>query len=607
MCGIFGYTGNKEAQNILIQGLSDLEYRGYDSAGIFMPKSGVFKAVGEVKQLKKILKKSKETIGIAHTRWATHGKPTKTNAHPHCDCNGRIWITHNGIIENYKELKAELILNNHNFRSETDSEVIAHLIEENLKKTQDLEKAVRASLNKIRGTYGILVIDKENPDRIVAARMGSPIVIGIGDDERFISSDPSTVIKYTRSIIYLDDGEIATLKRGEHKISDLNNSFINKKAEFISWNIEDIQKGGFDHFMLKEIFEIPEVIENTLMGRVVESDLSIKLGGIESVRDRLNKSNKIVIVGCGSAYYAGLIGKYLMEDLARIDTKIEYASEFRYQNPIIDKNTTVIAVSQSGETADTLAAIREAKEKGALTLGIINTVGSTIARETDAGVYNHAGPEISVASTKAFISQVSVFIMLAMFLGIERGTISREKRLEIVESLKNLPNQAREVLKQSSSIESLASKYASYPNFLFVGRKYLLPIALEGALKLKEVSYINSEGYGSGEMKHGPIALIDENFPTIALAPKSSDVYEKVLSNIEEIKARKGKIISIGESGDTLLDSMSDDFVSLPKAPEYTQTILSAILLYLLAYYAGIKKGYNVDRPRNLAKSVTVE
>lgn len=606
MCGIFSYIGEKDALPIIIDGLTSLEYRGYDSVGIYLPESGAVKSVGAVNNLrKKITGKLKGKSGIAHLRWATHGEPTEKNAHPHSDCNGDFWVVHNGIIENYQELKKNLISLGHHFASDTDTEVLAHLAEEHFKQTKNFEKAVTEALKEVQGTYGAVFSRKFEPDKIIAARMGAPVVLGIGKNENFVASDASPILRHTKEVIYLYDGDIAVLTSGSHDIFSLNNLKVSRIPETIEWKAEEIQKGGYDHFMLKEIMEEPEVVENTIRGRIIPEKGLVKLGGLESVADKINNIKRIIIVGCGTAYYAGLVGEYMIEENAGIPVEVEVGSEFRYRNPIIDKETLLLAISQSGETADTLEAIREAKRKGALTIGIVNTVGSTIARETDAGIYNHAGPEIGVASTKAFVSQLTALLMLTVFLGRQRNMSAAEGKT-ILKELEALPEKIREILKTKEKIKSLAKKYSKYEDFLFIGRKYNNPIAYEGALKLKEISYIHAEGCRAGEMKHGPLAMITKDFPTVALC-LSDSVYEKMFSNIQEIKARKGNMLAIVNEGDKHISKIADNIISIPKTIEMLSPILSIVPLQLFAYYFAVEKGYNVDRPRNLAKSVTVE
>ncbi len=612
MCGIVGYIGKNKAYPILMDGLKRLEYRGYDSAGFAVMENGevaMLKSVGRVGELEKQVGKQDflGTAGIAHTRWATHGKPSKENAHPHTDCRQEIFLVHNGIIENYKELKESLKKRGHRFSSETDSEVIAHLIEEYCQ-GGSLEEAVRKALLKVTGTYGIAVLSRREPNKIIAARKGSPLILGVGKDEFIIASDVAAIIRYTDRVVYLNDGEMAVISRDGYEVSNLGSLErirIDKSVDRIDWNIEEAEKQGFAHFMLKEIFEQPEAIENAIRGRVLSSDGNVKLGGLDDVRARLKEINRLVIVACGTAYHAGLVGKYMLEEYAGIRADVEYGSEFRYRKPILDSRTAVLAVSQSGETADTLAAVREAKNKGALSLGIVNVVGSTIARETDAGIYNHAGPEIGVASTKAFTSQLSILVLLTVFLGRQRE-MSCVMGKRILTELAEIENHIRAILKQAKEIEKIARKYSGFSNFLYLGRKYNYPIALEGALKIKEIAYVHAEGYPFGEMKHGSIALIDENFPSVAIATKDS-VYEKTISGIEEIKARKGKVVAVATTGDKAIAKLADDVIYIPKTLEMLTPMISVVPLQLLAYYSGVGKGLDVDKPRNLAKSVTVE
>jgi len=605
MCGIFAYNGTRTASLILIEGLRTLEYRGYDSAGIYVPTLGTIKAVGPIDILAKKIVTHGGTAGIAHTRWATHGQPTEENAHPHHDADGRIWLVHNGIIENYRELKDVLVKAGHRFLSSTDTEVLAHIVGEEMKTTHNLFSAVRNALLKVRGTYGIAVMNSESPEEIVVARMGSPIVLGIASHGLFVSSDPSALIAHTKDVVYLEDGELAHVRKTTYTIETLMNETRTREPERIGWDTEEAKKSGYEHFMMKEIMEGPEVLENSMRGRLIPSQGLAKLGGLEAYTKELTEIERITVVGCGSAYYAGLVGKFILEKYAKIPVEVELASEFRYRSPIIGKHHAVLAISQSGETADTLAAIREGKKQGALTLGIVNVVGSTIARETDAGVYNHAGPEAGVASTKAFISQLLVLVLLTLYLGRLRS-MSREEGIEIAKALEVLPAQIEQILLLKDSIQKIAQKYAQARDFLFIGRTAQMPIALEGALKLKEVSYIHAEGYGAGEMKHGPIAMIDENFPTVALMPHD-EVYEKMVSNVEEIRARKGPIIVVTTSDAKGIEALSDDVIAVPKAHEIVQAILMTVPLQLFAYSVGTAKGFNVDRPRNLAKAVTVE
>ncbi len=609
MCGIFSYVGKKEALPILVDGLSSLEYRGYDSSGVYVVGSNCVKSVGAVENLRKKLDGKENTFsgtsGIAHLRWATHGEPTEKNAHPHSDCSGKFWVVHNGIIENYKELKEHLISLGHIFKSDTDTEVVPHLLEEHFKRENDFEKAVKQTLKDIKGTYGLVIAFKDEKNKIITCRMGAPVVVGVGVGEMFVASDPSPILRHTRQVIYLRDGEIATLTPENYNICSLDSTPIARDPEMIEWEVDQIKKDGYDHFMMKEIMEASDVIKNTTRGRLIPENGLVKLGGLEIVADKLKDINRIIIVGCGTAYYSGVVGEYMIEEYTGIPVEVEVGSEFRYRKPLIDKNTMLLAISQSGETADTLEAIREAKRKGALAIGIVNTVGSTIARETDAGIYNHAGPEIGVASTKAFISQITALAMLTVFLGRQRE-MSMVTGKRICEEIISLPEKMEKILSQKEEIKKLAEKYSIYRDFLYLGRKYNYAIAYEGALKLKEVSYIHAEGCGAGEMKHGPLAMIDENFPTLAIAPSDS-VYEKMISNIQEIKARKGKVLAIATDGDERIKELADDVIYIPKTLEMLTPILSVIPLQLFAYYMAVSKGLNVDRPRNLAKSVTVE
>lgn len=606
MCGIFAYTGKKNAGGVLLDGLASLEYRGYDSAGVYLPQTGSIRSVGPVSHLKRKMPPGLfSTSGIAHLRWATHGEPTEVNAHPHQDCAGEIWVVHNGIIENFKELRKKLQDAGHSFKSATDTEVVAHLVEEYMKTEDSFEKAALKALNDIRGTYGIAIQYKHEPDKIIGARMGAPVVLGLGDGERFIASDASPILRHTRQVVFLEDGEVAVISPDHHTIFKLEGTPVERKAEEIEWSAEAAQKGGYDHFMLKEIMEGPEVVENTMRGRLIADKGLAKLGGLESVAGKVREMERIIIVGCGTAYYAGLTGEYMLEEHAGMPVEVELGSEFRYRKPVLNDKTILLAISQSGETADTLEAIREGKRRGALTLGICNTVGSTIARETDAGVYNHAGPEIGVASTKAFVSQMTALALLTMFLGRQRGMSETEGR-DIAKALQELPAKIQSILDGRGKIEALAKKYAKSRDFLYIARKYNYPIAFEGALKLKELSYIHAEGCGAGEMKHGPLAMIDKDFPTFAIAPSNS-VYEKMVSNMEEIKARKGPILALATEGNTGITELATDVLYIPPTIEMLEPILTVVPLQLFAYYFAKEKGFNVDRPRNLAKSVTVE
>jgi glutamine---fructose-6-phosphate transaminase (isomerizing) len=606
MCGIFGYVGNKEAVPILIDGLKALEYRGYDSAGIYLPQSGVVKSAGPIAKLEEKLNgELLGTSGIAHTRWATHGEPNERNAHPHLDMSGAIAVVHNGIVENYKEIKEGLITRGITFSSDTDSEVLTKLI--GTLYAGDLVEAVRNALRMVRGTYGLAISSSHHPNQIVVARMGSPIVLGIGKDCNFVSSDPAALVVHTKDVIYLDDGDMALIEPDKYRVYEKSGKHTTKQPEKIEWDIEEVKKGGFEHYMLKEIHDAPEVLQNTTRGRLLhDEERLVKLGGLEPVLDKLKDLDRLTIVGCGSAYYAGLIGKYILEEYAGLPVDVELGSEYRYKRAVTQGKTAVLAVTQSGETADTLASVRKAKEQGLLTLGIVNVVGSTIARETDAGVYNHAGPEVAVASTKAFISQITVLALFTLMLAEERG-VDKKELLKVAKELQQLPEKVEKYLINSEgTIKQIAKKYSKFDNTMFVGRKFHAPLSAEGALKLKEVSYVHAEAYAGGELKHGPIALLDENFPVIALAPED-DVYGKMSSNIEEVRARKAPVLLITTEGNTHTSGIADDILFIPKVHPMLQPIVTSIPLQLLAYYVGTGKGYNVDRPRNLAKSVTVE
>lgn len=612
MCGIIGYLGNKKATPILIEGLKRMEYRGYDSAGVAVLNSNgkvdCYKKKGKIADLEKELPNvfSDGTIGIAHTRWATHGEPSDLNAHPHTSCDKKLYLVHNGIIENYPALKKMLIKEGHTITTQTDTEILTHLIEKYYQQYQPLEEAVKKALAEVQGTYGIAVVSSLEPKKIVAARFGSPLVLGVvGEGEYIIASDVTALLKHTRQVIYLADREIVTASPQGFEIVTLDNQKIEKKIEQIEWNVDEAEKSGYPHFMLKEIMEQPKVVENAMRGRLDITEGLAHLGGFIEQEQRLAKTKRIVIIACGTAYYAGSVGEYMIEEYAGIPVDVEYASEFRYAKPVIDKDTAVIIISQSGETADTLAALREAKRKGALILGIVNVVGSTIAREVEAGAYSHAGPEIGVASTKAFMSQLTILALVAIYLGRQRG-MSLVMGKRIAEELKLIPKKIQEILDDADQIKKLAKKYHQARNFLYLGRKYNFSIAYEGALKLKEISYIHAEGYGSGEMKHGPIALIDEDFPTLMVAPQDS-VYEKNISNIQEIKARHGKVIAIATAGDKDIKKIVDDVIYIPKTLEMLTPLLSIVPLQLFAYYCAVFLDRNVDQPRNLAKSVTVE
>lgn len=610
MCGIVGYIGKRNNIQIGLEALKRLEYRGYDSAGMAVydsEKKEIFskKAVGPVLNLEKKLSKFnlKGSPFLFYTRWATHGAPTEINCHPHSDCQKNIYLVHNGIIENYRELKEKLIQKGHKFISETDTEVLPHLIEHFFQ--GNLEEATRKALKFVKGTYALAIISKKDPQKLVLARNSAPLLIGIGEKEFLAASDPSAIITQTKKVVYLEDGEIAVLKEDSFFITDFKENKIDKKIQEIEWSIEEVQKGGYEHFMLKEIMEQPESINNSLRGRLILDSGLAKLGGLESVQEKLREIKKLNIIGCGTAYYAGLVGSYMIQEYAGICCQAELASEFRYRKFILDNKTAFLFISQSGETADTLAALREVKRKGGLTLGIVNVVGSSIARETEAGVYNHIGPEIGVASTKAFTSQLTILALLTLFLARQRE-MSLVMGQRIAKELKEIPEKVKKILEKKDEIKKLVKKYKHFKNFLFLGRKYNFPIALEGALKLKEISYLHAEGYGAGEMKHGPIALIDENFPTFAIC-LSDSVYDKMISNVQEIKARKGKVIALATEKNKDIKKIVDDVIYIPKTLEMLSPILSVIPLQLFAYYMGVLHGVDVDKPRNLAKSVTVE
>ncbi|MBL7968172.1 MAG: glutamine--fructose-6-phosphate transaminase (isomerizing) [Prolixibacteraceae bacterium] len=612
MCGIVGYIGDKNVYPILIQGLQRLEYRGYDSAGlaIFNDNLNVYKCKGRVADLEKFVadKDISGHVGIGHTRWATHGEPNDCNAHPHTSMNGDFVLVHNGIIENYAELKSDLIKKGYTFQSATDTEVLVNLIEYFYKNMDDAssEIAVRLALSKVVGAFGIAVICKNEKNQLIAARKGSPLVIGIGRGEYFIASDATPIINYTDSVIYLNDHDVAIISKDSLTLKSVENNPVSFKITKVDMTIGDLEKGEFDHFMLKEIFEQPKTIEDTFRGRIAPDHSEIVLGGLLDVFPKLLKARRIIIIGCGTSWHAALVGEYLIEEYARIPVEVEYASEFRYRNPILNNEDVVIAISQSGETADTLAALRMAKEKGATILGICNVVGSSIARETDAGVYTHAGVEIGVASTKAFTAQVTVITLLALKLAKEKGNISQALYLDLIKELAEIPEKVKSILVRHPHIKEVASKYLDSINALYLGRGYLFPVALEGALKLKEISYIHAEGYAAGEMKHGPIALVDDNLPVIVVAAKDH-YYEKIVSNIQEVKARKGNIIAVVTEGDDGLKSMVNDLFEIPKSHPAVSALLAIIPLQLFSYYIAVMRGCDVDQPRNLAKSVTVE
>jgi glucosamine--fructose-6-phosphate aminotransferase (isomerizing) len=608
MCGIIGYVGREKAVPLLMEGLKRLEYRGYDSAGIALLEDGglIFeKCAGKIAGLEALLKNKKfeSTTGIAHTRWATHGEPTDLNAHPHLDCQGNIAVVHNGIIENYRSLRELLGRKNHKFTSDTDTEILAHLIEEYY--DGDLLEATQAALSQVEGTYGIAVLCKNNPHQIVAARNGSPLVIGTGKGENFVASDVAAILRHTNRVVYLEDREVALVDPDNFSISTVDKVEVTPEIQEITWTLDQIEKGGFPHFMLKEIFEQPITLRNALRGRLNYEEGTSRLNGLNLQYEELHLIDRIIITACGTAWHAALVGEYMIEDTALIPVEVEYASEFRYRSPIINEGTLVFVISQSGETTDTQAALREAKRKGATVLGICNVVGSTIARETDGGVYIHAGPEIGVASTKAFTSQMMVLSLISLLLARMR-TMSLEQGREIIDAMYRIPDQVNDILKNDSAIQAIAEKYHQKNNFLYLGRGFNFPIALEGALKLKEISYIHAEGYPAAEMKHGPIALIDENMPVVVVAIKDK-VHDKVLSNIAEIKARKGKVIAVATEGDREIADKVDHVIYIPQTLELLTPILSVIPLQLLAYHMAVMRDCNVDQPRNLAKSVTVE
>ena len=615
MCGIVGYIGAREAYPIIINGLKRLEYRGYDSAGIALydgTEIQLSKTKGKVSDLEERISKEITTngsLGIGHTRWATHGVPNDINSHPHYSNSGDLVIIHNGIIENYASIKQELINRGYSFESDTDTEVLVNLIEEIKKKEKvKLGKAVQIALNQVVGAYAIALFDKKKPDEIVVAKLGSPLAIGIGDDEFFVASDASPFIEFTNNAIYLEDEEMAIIRRGRdvrvRKIKD--DQLVDPYIQELQLNLEQIEKGGYEHFMLKEIYEQPTVIKDTYRGRLLANKGIVKLGGLEDHIGKFKNANRIIIVACGTSWHAGLVAEYIFEDMCRIPVEVEYASEFRYRNPIISEKDVVIAISQSGETADTLAAIKLAKQRGAFVYGICNVVGSTISRETDSGTYTHAGPEIGVASTKAFTTQITVLTMIALRIAKEKGTISERHFMLHLRELEMIPDHVAEALKSDEKIREIAEVFMNASNFLYLGRGYNFPVALEGALKLKEISYIHAEGYPAAEMKHGPIALIDDQMPVVVIAVNSNH-YGKVVSNIEEIKARHGKIIAVVTEGDTTVRNLADFIMEVPKTPETLSPLVTTIPLQLLAYHIAVMLGKNVDQPRNLAKSVTVE
>jgi glucosamine--fructose-6-phosphate aminotransferase (isomerizing) len=610
MCGIVGYVGKQSALPILLEGLKRMEYRGYDSAGIAVLNHGTLfikKNVGKVTALETSLKgaDTSANIGIGHTRWATHGVPNEINAHPHVDCNSKIALIHNGVIENFTSLRTMLESQGHKFRSDTDTEVLVHLIEEFYKTSYDMELALKRALSKVSGTYGIIVLSEYEPEKLFVARKGSPLVIGYGENEMLAASDASALVQHTRKVNYLEDGEIAILTSSSAVIKTLDDVEVERDAEELTFDLEEIEKGGFAHFMLKEIYEQPVTIEDSMRGRLLEDQGTSVLGGLSHVIDKLVHAPRIVFAACGTSWHAALVGEYMFEQYAHIPVEVEYASEFRYRNPILNKDDVVIVISQSGETADTLAALREAKSRGITVLGICNVVGSSIARESDAGVYIHAGPEIGVASTKAFTSQLTVLALVTLLLARKKG-MPEEAGKEIVHELKLLPEKVRSIFNDTKQIDLIANEFKEMRNFLYLGRGYNFPVALEGALKLKEISYIHAEGYPAAEMKHGPIALIDKNMPVVFIAPRDGS-YEKVMSNIQEVKARRGRVIAIVNEDESEMDQLADYRIIVPKTLDMLAPILTVIPLQLLAYRIAVFRGCNVDQPRNLAKSVTVE
>ncbi len=611
MCGIVGYTGPKEAYPIVITGLKRLEYRGYDSTGVALLNDGlkVYKKKGRVADLEEAIigKDLHSNTGIGHTRWATHGEPSDVNAHPHTSASGKLAMIHNGIIENYAQLKKELTNKGYVFTSETDTEVLLNFIEDIQQNNQcDLEEAVRVALKRVTGAYVILLLNSETPDTIIAARKGSPLVIGVGKGEHFLGSDASPMLEYTKEVVYVNDYELAIVKPNELILKNLGNEKITPFVTKLDMELAAIEKGGYDHFMLKEIFEQPSTIHDCLRGRLDATAGTITMKGIEDNMEHFKNANRIIIVACGTSWHAALLAEYIIEELCRTPVEVEYASEFRYRNPIINKGDIIIAISQSGETADTLVAIERAKEHGAIIFGVVNVVGSSIARISDGGAYTHAGPEIGVASTKAFTGQLAVLTMMALKIAKEKGSISDERYSKLLFELEAVPEKVAAILKNAEALKTIALKYKGASDALYLGRGYNFPIALEGALKLKEISYIHAEGYPAAEMKHGPIALVDENLPVVFIATMDS-YHEKIVSNIQEIKARKGKVIAVITEGDDIIPGMADDVFFVPAADEIIAPMLSTIPMQLLSYYVGIAKGVDVDKPRNLAKSVTVE
>jgi glucosamine--fructose-6-phosphate aminotransferase (isomerizing) len=611
MCGIVAYAGHREAYPIVLKGLKRLEYRGYDSAGVALisDKIDVFKKQGKVARLEESLLDTHlpSTIGIGHTRWATHGEPSDQNAHPHLSASGRIAMIHNGIIENYASLKQELLKKGYQFNSDTDTEVLLNFIDDILSNNQcSLEEAVRIALKRVVGAYVIVLLDAENPDTLIAARKGSPLVIGIGENEHFLASDASPIIEYTKEVVYINDYELAIIKGNELVLKNLGNEIITPFVQQLDLELAAIEKGGYEHFMLKEIHEQPKTIFDCLRGRLDVVNGEIIMAGVQEHIEALKNAKRIIVVACGTSWHAGLVAEYIIEELCRIPVEVEYASEFRYRNPIIEKGDVIFAISQSGETADTLVAIEKAKQQGAVIFGILNVVGSSIARISHAGAYTHAGPEIGVASTKAFTAQLVVLTMIALKIAKAKQAISNDRFLHLMNELNAVPGKVEAVLSNTDAIQAIAQKHAMAGSFLYLGRGYNFPVALEGALKLKEISYIHAEGYPAAEMKHGPIALVDEYLPVLFVATKDA-YHEKVISNMQEINARKGKLIAVVTDGDQSIDSLTGDLIFVPEADELIAPIINVIPLQLLSYYIGVARGLDVDRPRNLAKSVTVE
>lgn len=611
MCGIVAYIGQREAYPIVLKGLKRLEYRGYDSAGVALINDGlqVFKKKGKVAELEEYASSQdvRSHIAIGHTRWATHGEPSDRNSHPHTSGNGKLAMIHNGIIENYAQLKQELLKKGHTFKSDTDTEVLMHFIEEIQQSNNcSLEEALRIALKRVVGAYVIVIVDEDNPDTLIAARKGSPLVIGVGRGEHFLASDASPIIEYTKEVVYVNDYEIAIIKADELILKNISNERQTPYIQKLDIELAAIEKGGYDHFMLKEIFEQPQTIFDSLRGRLDAKKGTLTIGGIREHEEMLSKAKRIIIVACGTSWHAGLIAEYMIEELCRIPVEVEYASEFRYRNPVVGPGDVIIAVSQSGETADTLVAIESAKQNGAIILGVCNVVGSSIARLSDAGAYTHAGPEIGVASTKAFTAQLAVLCIIGLKVAQVKGSITPQRFQHLLDELDNISEKVATVLKLNDRIKEVAAKYKDARDFLYLGRGYNFPVALEGALKLKEISYIHAEGYPAAEMKHGPIALVDENLPVVFVATRDS-YYDKVVSNIQEIKARKGKVIAVITEGDDVIPGMADDVIIVPAADELVAPIISVIPMQLLAYHIGVLKGLDVDKPRNLAKSVTVE